>query len=221
MTTVELAGRLIQRARSDIAGRTTANRFLDLLEAGEVPRQRLGRFAGEQHRIIGSDRRSFALLASRYPESPAVDMFLGLAEGEGRALELLADFAAALGWDEADLKAYEPKPWAQAYPAYLAWNAVYGSSSAVALAVLVNLDEWGSYCARAARALRARYDLPEEAVAFFRFFGQPPSHLAEQAAAVIAAGLDGREDPGEAMRVARTLHAYEAAFWESLLEDLP
>jgi hypothetical protein len=57
------------------------------------------------------------LLAARFPEPSAGEMFLSLAQGELRALRLLADFAAALGWQERDLRAYEPQPLAQAYPA--------------------------------------------------------------------------------------------------------
>jgi hypothetical protein len=56
------------------------------------------------------------LLAARFPDPPAGEMFLSLAQGELHALRLLADFAAALGWGERDLQAYEPRPLAQAYP---------------------------------------------------------------------------------------------------------
>jgi hypothetical protein len=208
---------LVERARQEISAQTTGNRFLQLLEAGAVSRERLGRLAGEEYRIVGSDRRSFALLASRFPAPPAGDMFLSLAQGEGRALCLLLDFAAALGLDEKALTAYEPMPQAQAYPAYLAWNALNGTSSAVALAMLANLEEWGGYCGRAAAALRDRHGLPEEAVGFFQYFAQPPPGFDEQATAVIEAGLAAGEDPAEAMRAARMLHAYETAFWDSLV----
>ncbi|MCW2898309.1 MAG: transcriptional regulator [Streptosporangiaceae bacterium] len=220
MTTVQLAGSLIERTRTEISARTTPNRFLDLLEAGEIPRARLGWLAGEEYRVVGSDRRSFALLASRFPQAPAGDMFLRLSVGEGRALRLLLDFASALGWSEKDLKAYDPKPWAQAYPSYLAWNAVYGTSSAVALAMLANLDEWGAYCRRAADALRGRYDLTEEAVGFFRYFAQPPPDFEDEATAAIAVGLDDGQDAVAAIRTALTLHAYEAGFWATLVEGL-
>lgn len=203
-----------------VSATATTNRFLDLLESGDVPRERLRRLAGEQHRIIASDRRSFALLASRFPAPPAGDLFLSLAQGEGLALNLLSDFAAALGWTEDDLRGHEPHPFAQAYPAYLASCAMAGASSAVALAMLANLDEWGRYCRRAGDALRARYDLPEPAVGFFRFFAEPPPGFREQAIAVIAAGLAGGEDPAEALRAARMLHAYETAFWDSMAEGL-
>lgn len=217
--TVE-AAELVERARADIAARPAANRFLDLLEAREVPREALGAIAGEEYRIVGSDRRSFALLAARFPDPPAGDLFLSLAQGEAQAMRLLLDFASALGWGEGELTAYEPRPQAQAYPAYLAWNAVYGTRSAVALAMFANLAEWGAYCAQAAAALRTGYDLSDEAVGFFRFFAEPPPGFGEQATAVVAAGLAAGEDPREALRAARMLHAYETAFWDSLAEDL-
>ncbi|MFC9977683.1 hypothetical protein ACFVH6_42955 [Spirillospora sp. NPDC127200] len=214
------ASGLIAEARRETAAAARPNRFLDLLEAGRIPRQHLIRLAGEEYRIVGSDRRSFALLASRCPESPAADAFLALAQGEGRALALLLDFAAALGISEKDLNRYEPRPGAQAYPAYLAQRAAFGTAAEVALAMLANLEEWGAYCGRAAEALRERHGLDEAAVAFFRFFAEPVPGFEEQATEVIAAGLSAGEDPSAVLRAARLLHAYETMFWDSLVEDL-
>ena len=82
-------------------------------------------------------------------------------------MRLLSDFAESLGWGEEDLRAYEPRPLAQAYPAYLAWSALFGTCSGVALAMLANLEERGGYCGRVAEALVARYGLSERAVGFF------------------------------------------------------
>ncbi|MCO5992182.1 thiaminase II/PqqC family protein [Actinoallomurus rhizosphaericola] len=209
---------LVRRARDD--NPPGGNRFLDLLEASAVPHERLTWLAGEQWHIVRSDRRSFALFAARFPEPPAGDLFLALAGGEGTALGLLTGFAAALGRTEAALRAYEPRPLAQAYPAYLAWSALSGTRSGLALAMLANLQEWGAYCGRAANALTARYGLAEEDVAFFRYFAVPPPGFAEQATAVIEQGLTAGEDPREALRAARLLHAYESAFWAALAEGL-
>jgi TENA/THI-4/PQQC family len=214
------AAELIGRVRAQLLTAASRNRFVDLLEVGGVPRERLTWLAGEQFRIVGSDQRSFALLAARFPEPPAGEMFLSLAQGEREALRLLAEFAAALGWQEPDLRAYEPRPLAQAYPAYLAWSALFGTSSAVALAMLANLEEWGGYCGRVAEALVARYDLPERAVGFFRFFAGPAPGFAEQATSVVAAGLAAGEDPQDAVRAALALHAYEIAFWDELADGL-
>jgi len=153
-------------------------------------------------------------------DPPAGELFLSLAEGELHALRLLADFAAALGWGERDLRSYEPRPLAQAYPAYVAWSALFGTCSTIALAMLANLEEWGGYCGRIAQALVARYGLSERAVGFFRFFAEPAPGFAEQATSVVAAGLAAGEDPQEAVRAALTLHAYEIAFWDALADGL-
>jgi hypothetical protein len=219
-TSGESASDLIRRGREEISMHPAGNRFVDLLEAGDVPQDRLTWLAGEQYRIIGSDQRSFALLAARFPEPPAGEMFLALAQGERQALGLLSDFAAALGWREPQLRAYEPRPLAQAYPAYLAWSAMFGTCSGVALAMLANLEEWGGYCGRVAEALLNRYGMQEQAVAFFRFFAEAPPGFTEQAASVVAAGLAAGEDPDEAVRAARLLHAYEIAFWDALANGL-
>ncbi|MWA02248.1 transcriptional regulator [Actinomadura sp. LD22] len=215
------AAELVAQARADIAAKAGGNRYLDLLEAGEVPRERLVRLAAEEYRIVSSDQRSFALLAARFPVPPAGGMFLGLAQGEAEALTLLLRFAASLGESEKSLKAYEPHPLAQAYPAYLAQRAAFGTSTEVASAMLANLEEWGAYCARTATALRERYGFDEEAVGFFSFFAESPPGFEEQALAVIAAGLASGDDPAEASRAARLLHAYETAFWDALADGLP
>lgn len=196
------------------------NRFLDLLDKGAVPAERLGWLAGELYRLVGSDRRSFALLASRYPAPPAGDLFLDMAKGEGEALRLLLDFAAALGLGQRELLAYEPRPLAQAYPAYLTQLAVFGPRSATALALLANVEESGGNYARAAGALRSRYGLSEQAVGHFLFFAETPASLLAAAAATVAAGMAEGEDPQEAVRAARMVHAYETIFWDTLATGL-
>ena len=124
-----------------MAAATTANRFVDMLEGGELRRERLVWLAGEEYRFVGSGRRRFALSAAGFPDSPSGGLFLGLAQGEGRALALLGEFAAALGQSEKNLMAYDPKPFAQAYPAYLAQRTAFGTAAEVALAMVADL-EW-------------------------------------------------------------------------------
>jgi hypothetical protein len=102
----------------------------------------------------------------------------------------------------------------------VAWSALFGTCSGTALAMLANLEEWGGYCGRIAQALVARYDLGERAVGFFRFFAEPAPGFAEQATAVVAAGLAAGEDPREAVRAALALQAYEIAFWDTLADSL-
>lgn len=211
---------LITSAQEQISQQAVPNRFLDLLDAGEVPRERLSWLAGELYRLVYSDRRSFALIAARFPAPPAGDLFLAMADGEGQALRLLLDFADALGVDEQQLAAYEPRPLAQAYPAYLTQTALFGTISDVALALLANVQESGDYSARAADALASRYAFDERALAHFRFYAETPQNLLDQAIVTLRSGIAGGDDPAAAVRTARMVHAYETCFWATLADGL-
>ncbi|MET8977498.1 transcriptional regulator [Streptomyces sp. NPDC004539] len=207
-------------ARARVARSGGPNRFVEALEAGRVPRERLGWLAGELSGLVESDRRAFALLASRFPAGPAGELYLAMAQGEGEALALLGEFTAALGPDGRDLSAYEPRPLAQAYPAYLTRCALYGARADVALALLVNAPGSGEVYRRVARALAERYGFEEKALGHFLYFAETPPELLDLASRALAAGLAGGDDPVAAVRCAWTVHALEEAFWGCLAEGL-
>ena len=211
---------LLERIRRELAPAEGANRLVPLVASGRLPRERLAALAGEEYRIIRSDRRSFLLLAARFPDPPAVDFFTGLAQGESLALAQLLTFASALGMDRSDLEAYEPQPGCQAYPAYVAWLALNGSQGDVALALIANFAAWGSYCAAVAAALRSHYGLDDEACGFFDFFATPVPEVEQQALAVAQASVDTGDPPAGARRHARLVQAYELMFWNTLAEGI-
>jgi thiaminase len=197
------------------------NRFVSLVNAGRLPRERIAAVAAEEYWIGASDRHSFLILAARFPEPPAVDFFLGLAETESPARSRLLRLADALGLTEEDLARYEPKPGCQAYAAYVAWLAVNGSQADVALALVANFAAWGSYCGAVAKGLRTHYDLDEEAVAFFDFFAAPAPEAEQLARTVAEHSLGGAgKVPDSARRQARLVQAYELMFWNTLPEGV-
>jgi thiaminase len=158
-----LAGDLLEEIRADLASVEEAirsARFVAALADGAVPEEGLRAIAGEQRRVVASDRRSFALLASRFSSSPAHEWCVSMQQGESDALVLLDGYAGWLALDEDWFESYEPDPRAQAYPAFVAWLAVNGSVGAVAVAFLANLAAWGQNCrhsrGRPARRLRRR-----------------------------------------------------------------
>jgi hypothetical protein len=109
---------------------------------------------------------------------------------------------------------------AQAYPAYLARSALYGTASDTALALLANVEESTETYVRVADALVARYGIEERALEHFRYFADTPQALLDQATATLADGLAGGDDPVAAVRCARTVHALETAFWNCLARGL-
>ncbi|SDP36958.1 TENA/THI-4/PQQC family protein [Actinopolyspora xinjiangensis] len=211
---------LIGAARRQMGDRPADDRFIQLLEAGLVPTERLVRLACELYHLVSSDERSFTLLASRFSSTSAGEVFAELAQGETQARELLLRFAAELDTDEERLAAHEPAPLAHAYPSYLARTAAFGTRSDMLLALLANVGESGTNYARTADALHGRYGFTERAIEHFRFFADTPRELLDRAAAALRSGLAEGDDPTSAVRTARLVHAYENTFWACLSENL-
>lgn len=217
------AGELVAQTRRELAQTAEeirSHRFLTLLRNREVPDERLRALAGEQQAIVSSDRRSFAQLAARFPAGLAGTFFLGMAEGEGLALDKLQGLAGWLGLTDDGLRAYEPHPGAQAYPSFVAWLALNGSRADVVLAFVANLAAWGENCEQVAAALRDSYGAGAEATAFFDFFAHPPEDFEPRALAVLDEGLAAGDSPVLARRATRLLQAYELSFWDALTEGL-
>src|SRR6266516_1836862 len=116
-----------RREQVETAAAIRSHRFLERLRIGDVSEERLRALAAEQHAIVSSDRRSFAALTARFPSGLAGEFFLRMAEGEDVALDKLRSLADWLGMTDAQLRAHEPHPGAQAYPAFVAWLALNGS----------------------------------------------------------------------------------------------
>lgn len=215
------AQQLIADTRAGLASveaRMIEHPYLAALESKRFSLDKLRLFAGEQHHIISSDLRSIGLLINRHADLPSRDYLLALLAGEATALETLNDLAAALMMTRDELPAYEPMPGCQAYPAYVAWLAAYGSDADFAAAFLVNLPAWGAACGRMSAALRSEYNLDEKATAFLDAFAAPASDFEDASLAVIQAGLDRGLDPKIIARAARMIQAYELQYWDTLYE---
>ncbi|MFD9820585.1 transcriptional regulator [Streptomyces violascens] len=217
------------RTAKDIIAATSAalapaaddNRLVPLIEAGTAPLSALAGLALEQRHIIASDRRAFELLVERSGKGTACAEFFGsLVVGETLALERLGAYESACGLTPEAIGQYEPKAGCQAYPAYVAWLALNGEPSSVALALTANFAAWGGYCARVAAALRTRYGFTDQACGFFDFFAGPAPELEQQAVAAVASGSDDEhgEGVGSGAHYGRLLQAYESMFWNTLAQ---
>jgi hypothetical protein len=209
----ELCGR-VREDLAEVEDRIRTNPWLAELEAGRLPITALRAFAGEQLQVIPSDLRSFQMLAERFSAEPAQSYLAGMAAGEQTALRLLVVFAGAVGFDPQG--GYEPAAGCQAYPSFVARLGRDGTPAEVAGAFLVNLDAWGSCCARMADVLPRSYGLAEPDCAFFANFAGPSDELERISLAVVDAGLSQGVDPAAIARAARLLQAYELLFWNSL-----
>ncbi len=213
------AAELVSQLRREIAGveaRLFSHPWVAGVEAGERSRADLRLFATQQQRIIASDLRSVALLVHRYGDSPSGRFFSESLKTETAALEALAGFTHALGAEGGDRRDADLLAGAQAYTHFVAWLAMYGSDAEFAAAFLVNLPAWGKNCGLLAKALRARYDMDDAAVAFFDLFAGDAPGFEGAALAVIQAGLDRGVSPDSIREAAQLLQRYELMYWDAL-----
>ena len=208
----------IRRELQPVVDQLVQHPYLEALEGGQIPREQLRVFAGEQYAIIGSDLRSVAHLVGRFGGTRSLDFFLAVLEGERTAWHALQAFARALWMSQDDLEAYQPRAGAHAYICYMAWLGLFGSDAEVAAAYLVNFPAWGENCGRLSRILKEGYGLGDAAVEFFDFFAAPSPEFEPAALAVIERGLERGVEPRLIHRAARLLQAYELLYWDQLHE---
>jgi thiaminase len=212
------ARELLASARTALAPSEHDNRLVPLIAAGTAPKSVFATIAAEENRIVRSDWRSFLTIAARCTEQHSRELFAGLAAGEGLALAKLDGLTRACGLDDAALRKYQPNAGCQAYPAYLAWLAMFGEPADVVVALVANFAAWGHYCATIATAMRTHYGFDDEACGFFDFFATPVPEIEEQAVAALQAGIDAGRQTDEAFTYGRLFQSYELMFWNTIAD---
>jgi thiaminase len=212
------ARELLATARTALAPAERDNRLVPLIKDGTAPRSVFATIAAEESRIVHSDWRSFLTIAARCPEQHSRELFADLAAGEALALTRLDALTQACGLDAAALRAYQPNAGCQAYPAYLAWLAMFGEPADVVVALIANFAAWDDYCATIATAMREHYGFDDEACGFFDFFATPVPEIEEQAVAALQAGIDAGRQTDEAFTYGRLFQAYELMFWNTIAD---
>jgi hypothetical protein len=190
------------------------------VSAAAVPRDRLGDFAAEQAQVRASDRRSFLYLASR-SNDPLGALFADFADGERRALDLLAIFLEALG-RRVESGAGPQRAGCRAYPSFVAWLALNAQPVDAALAVVACRPAWTASFAGIGRALREHpgYRFDERACAFFDLMAAPDAHTEDQLMRMVSASVDAGQPPLRAAGYARLLASYQATFWTTLAAEV-
>ncbi|HEY3748451.1 MAG TPA: transcriptional regulator [Pseudonocardiaceae bacterium] len=210
------ARELLATARKALAPAENDNRLVPLIASGAAPRSVFATIAAEESRIVPSDWRSFLTIAARCVEPHSRALFAGLASGESLALDKLGALSAVAG----ELPGYEPMAGCQAYPAYLAWLAMFGEPADVVVALIANFAAWGNYCATIATAMREHYGFDDEACGFFDFFATPVPELEEQAVAALQAGMDAGRQTDEVHTYGRLFQSYELMFWNTIADSV-
>ena len=207
---------LIAEAKAAMAETDRAvrnHRFVAAVEAGQVDRSALLRFAGNQYQMwIGN---SNDVTMARFADHPYRDVFLTPPEVEAGAARGFAALAAAFGMSADELDRFEPDAEAFGYAGYKAWLICYGSAAEMACSRALNLEAWGACCRRISAGLRDHYGCSADDTAFLDFFVDL-EELEKQAAKVIDDDLAKGVEPRRIIRAARMIQDYEKMFWDAM-----
>ncbi|QKR00692.1 TenA family transcriptional regulator [Metallosphaera tengchongensis] len=188
----------IRKELRDVNVRVLNHEFVKLAEEGKLPMERMELFYSQQWYIVNYDVRSLALMLSRAREPDELDFFFGVIQGDYQGLRILNVVAR---------KDVKPIPSAVVYTHYMSWLANYANPGEQVLALVVNLPVWSENCRRLAKAFKGKLDTK-----FLELFAgvEVDEGLAER---IIS------RYQGQYMEIARTIQAYELAFWDSLLQE--
>ncbi len=191
--------------------RVTEHAIVKEVIAGTLPREKLIRFAEQEHHYVRGIYDYFALCVLQAPDLDLKEWFIEVAHREVGYLGLYQRFMQALGISMDALRLSEPLPGALAATNYqfrLAGSATPGENVA---AVLMIEESWAEVCRRMHSGLQMHYRLPPDAVAGFDI---PPLDV-EQEEAFIARFATAEE----ACRLMRTAAEfaliYEEMFFDS------
>ena len=205
----------IREALKEIDAQIRTHAYPNTLMRAEVSLEALRAFPGHQYHIISSDLRSIAILVQRFGDTTGRDFFMGVLDGERKALDGLMTMAGKLEMTEGDLTDYPVSAEGFAYTAFMAWQALYASAAKFVSGILVNFAAWGHNCGRMSAALQQSYGFTNEDTAFLDGFANMPS-FEDVALPIIQEGLDRAVEPARLLRSARLFQAYEKMFWDAM-----
>ena len=100
---------VVARTREQLSAVEAAIRnhpYLAAVRAGEVPLEAIKALPGHQHHMAISDMRSIATMVARFGDTPHVDFFNGILQGQLGEREKILVLTRKLGMTEAELDAY-------------------------------------------------------------------------------------------------------------------
>ncbi|MFF5718305.1 hypothetical protein [Streptomyces buecherae] len=190
------------------------NALLDLARRGELTREHLRRLVAVDAQCQRTELAAYALMAARFPHSPASELYAGLIGLVGAAQPSLAGCARALGMSEDDFRRGPGTYRTYAFDGMLSWIALQASQADTGLALHSDLTVYLGGCAELVRAVR-RSDIPvpDEFLAHYGTASAPD--LLALAKETTDDGLGRGDDPGTALHTAWLLEKSLEDFWRA------
>ncbi|WOP07035.1 hypothetical protein R2B67_00115 [Streptomyces cyaneofuscatus] len=190
------------------------NALLESAARGDLRMDALQRLVGTEAQAHRAELAAYGTMLARYPEHPAADLFIQLAQLVYAAQPKLRECAKALGMSDAHSSRWPAERATYSFNGTLSWLAVQGSQAACALASYTDMKVYFSGCTQFAQRVRTDgIDVPPEFLAYYDDEGS--EELRQLALDVVQNGLDRGDDEADAVFCARLLEESIGEFWQS------
>jgi len=211
---------LIEQTRlqlTPIMDQITHHRFLDALDAKQIPLTTLQTFAAQQYHIVTSGLRNIAIIVSRYGHLPSRTILNEFLQAEFVVRERIAAFAEAVELSRDQLPQTPKLAKATAFSHFIAYVCLYGCDADLILAFRFDAEVWIQNSLRVYRALRSKYKLTSDQAHFFKIY-QNYEETDARVSPYIQAALERGESAAQMQETARLLLEYELSFWDAMAE---
>jgi pyrroloquinoline-quinone synthase len=190
------------------------------IERGTLRRETLRVFALQDWWLVREAYRLDALAVVGMPDLDMQDLLLAKLVPKIGAYQLLLRFGEALGLARLDFDTVEPLAGCMALTTFFYWMLTYGSVPEKIAAISASEDIFVQICARVGPALRDKYGMSEEQIAFFTAhdeIGAKVTPIDE----ILLARYNTPEDHQRITRAVRLSHEFELLFYDTVMAATP
>ncbi|MFD7663736.1 hypothetical protein [Streptomyces sp. NPDC059788] len=203
---------LVQEIDEGLTGVLTDNVLASALREGSASLPNLRSLLSAEAFCLMTETAAYGLLAARYPNRPAADLWGSMVHLVAEARPVLTAAAISLGMTEADLMPRPPAHGVFPVCSAMSWMALHGSQASSALAVYAELTAYARQCALLAASLRDKGPAGSDEVLGY-YADLDLQALATLAVDVADDGLRAGDDPQTALATATTLRSKLPEFW--------
>lgn len=209
------ARELAQRLKEQREHSPVGNALLDALELrGDRAQELFRRLVGTEAQCHLTELAAYGTMLARFPHRPAADLFIHLSRLVYDAQPKLRKCADALGLPDPYGRFWPVDRETYAFDGTLSWLAIRGSQASIALSSHTDMVVYFSGCASFVRRVQEmRLEVPAELIDYYE--DDASDEMTELALDVVQGGLDGGDDPQEAMFHARLMEESIGDFWKS------
>ncbi|OXM49756.1 hypothetical protein CFP75_18450 [Amycolatopsis alba DSM 44262] len=191
------------------------NSFVTKARHGELSDDNLHAIVRLENATLDNVMVPLAQAIARFPNTPVMDYLLDLTQMVRDDKKGISAAGVAYGTQLDEHPGHRLDSAAYTYAGFINWLCLNANSTAIALAVYVDVTLWHYASALLTPILEKHPGLPKEVVDYFAAYQERPNEVLDKSLAVVANGVANGESLQEAVDTVMLIDEHLAAFWRA------